>query len=75
MVSKSTHEIKERTACRQGDKRAGAQRTGGTRQNEAAAAGEAGQAGEPTPRPPCDPPSRPHEDAHRQGLQRHPQSE
>lgn len=75
MVPESTHEIKEGTARRQGNKRTGAQRAGGTRQNETAAAGEASQAGEPAPRPPRDPPPRPHEDAHRQGLQRHPQSE
>jgi hypothetical protein len=75
MVPESTHETKEGAPCSERDKRAGAQRERGTGQNEAAAAGEAGEARGPAPRSPRDPPPRPDEDAHRQRLQRPPQSE
>lgn len=70
LVPEPTHEVKERTARRKGNQRAGAQGTRGAGPNEAAATGEASQAGGAAPRPPRDPPSRPDEDAHRQGLQR-----
>lgn len=75
MVPKSTNEVKERAACSERDKRASSPGAGGAGQDEAATAGEAGEAREPAPRPPRDPPPRPDEDAHRQGLQRYPQSE
>lgn len=75
LVPKSTHEVKERTARRERNQRAGSQRQRGSRKNEAATAGKAGQTGEPASWTPRDPPSRPNEDAHRQGLQRPPQSE
>lgn len=75
MVPKSTYEIKEGIARRQGDKWASPQGERGTGQDEAAAAREAGEAGEPAPWPPRHPSPRSHEDAYRQRLQRHPQSE
>lgn len=75
MVPESTHEVKERAAGGERDQWAGPSRQRGTGENEAATAGETSQAGEPTSRAPRDPPSRPDEDAHRQGLQRPTQSE
>lgn len=75
LVPESTHEVKEGAASRERDQRASPQGQRGAGEDEAAAAGEAGQAGEPAPRAPRDPPPRPDEDAHRQGLQRPPQSE
>lgn len=75
LVPEPTHEAKEGTPSRERDKRAGSQRTRGTRQNEAATAGEAGEARGAAPRAPRDPPPRPDEDAHRQRFQRPSQSE
>lgn len=75
LVPKPAHEVKERASCCEGDKRASPQGKRRAGQNEAAATREAGQARGPTSWPPRHPPSWPHEDAHRQRLQRPSQSE
>lgn len=76
LVPEPAHEAKEGAASREGDQRAGAARARGAGPHEAAAAGEAGQAGGAAPRgTPRHAPPRPHEDAHRQGLRRPTQSQ